>query len=284
MQTSPPFTVPLALTYMSKVYQDSHSYANLLAVVSALKWLHSFLPQLYENPFDSPICKNFLEAAKRCKAPIKRKVPITPDMIKAIIDKYAGPSASLQDLRLACLCSTAFTGFFRYNEICSIQPAHLEFSSEYLKIFVPRAKNDVYREGNYVYIKRLGSKYCAVSLLQRYISMAKIDSSDNDLPLFRRLRYYKSTNSHKLCREKLSYSRCREILQDCLKTLGYNHKDYGLHSLRSGGATAAVQNNHHLSERSLKLHGRWKSDSAKDVYILEEVSQRLEITNNLGLS
>ena len=122
-------------------------------------------------------------------------------MIKAIIDKYAGPSASLQDLRLACLCSTAFTGFFRYNEICNIQPAHLEFSSEYLKIFVPRAKNDVYREGNYVYIKRLGSKYCAVSLLQRYISMAKMDSSDNDLPLFRRLRYYKSTNSHKLCRE-----------------------------------------------------------------------------------
>ena len=114
--------------------------------------------------------------------------------------------------------------------------------------------------------------------------MAKMDSSDNDLPLFRRLRYYKSTNSHKLCREKLSYSRCREILQDCLKTLGYNHKDYGLHSLRSGGATAAVQNNHHLSERSLKLHGRWKSDSAKDMYILEEVSQRLEITNNLGLS
>ena len=205
-------------------------------------------------------------------------------MIKAIIDKYAGPSASLQDLRLACLCSTAFTGFFRYNEICNIQPAHLEFSSEYLKIFVPRAKNDVYREGNYIYIKRLGSKYCAVSLLQRYISMAKMDSSDNDLPLFRRLRYYKSTNSHKLCREKLSYSRCREILQDCLKTLGYNHKDYGLHSLRSGRATAAVQNNHHLSERSLQLHGRWKSDSAKDMYILEDVSQHLEITNNLGLS
>ena len=163
---------------MSKVYQDFHSYANLLVVVSVLKWLHSFLPQLYENSFDSPICKNFLEAAKRCKAPTKRKVPITPEMIKAIIDKYAGLSASLQDLRLACLCSIAFTRFFRYNEICNIQPAHLEFSSEYLKIFVPRAKNDVYREGNYVYIKRLGSKYCAVSLLQRYISMAKMDSSD----------------------------------------------------------------------------------------------------------
>ena len=83
---------------MSKVYQDSHSYANLLVIVSALKWLHSFLPQLYKNPFDSPICKNFLEAAKHCKAPIKRKVPITPEMIKAIIDK----SYLIPDVEKSC--------------------------------------------------------------------------------------------------------------------------------------------------------------------------------------
>ena len=36
----------------------------------------------------------------------------------------------------------------------------------------------------------------------------------------------------------------------------------GLHSLWSGGATAAVINNPNLSERLLKLHGRWKSDTA----------------------
>ena len=61
-----------------------------------------------------------------------------------------------------------------------------------------------------------------------------------------------------LSSERLSYSRCRQILKDCLKTLGYNHKNYGLHILRSGGATATVQNNQHLLERSLKRHGRWK--------------------------
>ena len=63
--------------------------------------------------------------------------------------------------------------------------------------------------------------------------------------------------------------------KDCLKTLGCNHKDYGLHILRSGGATATVQNNQHLPERSLKRHGRWKSNSAKDMYILEDISKRL---------
>lgn len=58
---------------------------------------------------------------------------------------------------------------------------------------------------------------------------------------------------------------------------------YGLHSLRSGGATAAVMHNKDISERSLKLHGRWKSDCAKDMYILEDTSKRLEISSKLGL-
>ena len=113
-------------------------------------------------------------------------------MIKAIIYKYAGLSASLQDLRIACLCSTAFTGFFPYNEICNIKPAHLDILSEYLEISVPR-------KGNYVSIKRLDSNHCAVPLLERYIRMAEINPSDSDLSLFRRPRYYKSTDSYKLC-------------------------------------------------------------------------------------
>ena len=171
---------------------DSHLHGNFLLIVSALKWLHSLPPEVHDNPFDSSICKNRLESANLWTPPIRRKLSITPNMIKAIIDKYAGLSASLQDLRVACLCSTAFTGFFPYNKICNIKPAHLDILSEYLKISVPR-------KGNYVYIKRLDNNYCAVTLLERYIRIAEINASDSDLSLFRRPRYYKSTDSYKLC-------------------------------------------------------------------------------------
>ena len=37
--------------------------------------------------------------------------------------------------------------FFRFNELCNIAPNHIEFHSQYIKIFVPRSKTDVYREG-----------------------------------------------------------------------------------------------------------------------------------------
>ena len=38
----------------------------------------------------------------------------------------------------------------------------------------------------------------------------------------------------------ISYSRVRELLLDKLKEVGLNPKVFGLHSLRSGGATAAA--------------------------------------------
>ena len=62
-----------------------------------------------------------------------------------------------------------------------------------------------------------------------------------------------------------------------------DHKLYGLHSLRSGGVTSALSCYPNLSERVLKLHGRWKSDIAKDMYILEDVFKRLQVTKSAWL-
>ena len=226
-----------------------------------------------------------LEAARRDKPVSVKKAPISAEIIKSIIDKFAGPSASLKDVRVACICSLGYAGFFRYYRLSNMAPEHLGFFPEHLTVFVPRAKNDIYREGNYVYIKRLTSKYCLVALLERYISMGNVELSSS-VALFRPVRLFKSTNSYKLYGVKLSYTRCREIFKECLKTIGVDHNLYGLHrslGLRSGGATSAVSCNPNLSERILKLHGRWKSDTAKDMYILEDVSKRLQVTSQFGL-
>ena len=60
---------------------------------------------------------------------------------------------------------------FRCDELSNIVPLHLEFFPDHLRVFVPKAKTDIYREGNYVYIKRLTSKSCLVTLLESYVSM-----------------------------------------------------------------------------------------------------------------
>ncbi len=149
-------------------------------------------------------------------------------MIKTIVEYYVKADAKFMELRIACFCVLGFTGFLRFDELIDIVPAHLELSSSHLKIFIPGAKNEVYRDGNSVNMNRINSEYCPVQILDRYLRLADIDTNST-LPLFRRLTFYKSSNTHKLCKEKLSYSRCRKIFKDCLKELGYNPNLYGLH-------------------------------------------------------
>ena len=73
-------------------------------------------------------------------------------------------------------------GFLRYDELSNIAPEHLGYFPDQLMVFVPRAKNDIYREGNYVYIKRLTSKYCPVALVEMYISMGNVELSSSGCP------------------------------------------------------------------------------------------------------
>lgn len=119
-----PFSVSVVSVYMARVYKVFKSYASLVLVHAALKWSHSFIPDDVQNPLESSNCHNFLEAAKRSKSsPIVKKLPISPEIITKIVSKFA----HLRDLRLACLCALGFAGFFRYSELSSILPLHLEF-------------------------------------------------------------------------------------------------------------------------------------------------------------
>ena len=96
------------------------------SLVLLLKWLHSFVPSLDRNPLDSDFCRNIVESAKRHKSqPIMKKKPITTEIIKNILDVYSKEDANLKDLRIAALCSLAFAGFFRYDELCNIVPKQL---------------------------------------------------------------------------------------------------------------------------------------------------------------
>ena len=68
-----------------------------------------------------------------------KKKPITTEIIKNILDVYSKEDANLKDLRIAALCSLAFAGFFRYDELRNIVPKHIEFCSGYFRIFLPRS-------------------------------------------------------------------------------------------------------------------------------------------------
>ena len=66
-----------------------------------------------------------------------------------------------------------------------------------------------------------------------------------------------------------------------LQSLGVEPSKFGLHSLRSGGATMVA--NSGVNDRVFQQNGHWKSEQAKDTYVDDNLEQRLEVSRFLGL-
>ena len=66
-----------------------------------------------------------------------------------------------------------------------------------------------------------------------------------------------------------------------LSAIGLDHHQFGLHSLRAGGSSAAA--NAGVPDRLFKRHGRWRSENAKDGYVKDTMEERLEVSRKIGL-
>ena len=130
-------------------------------------------------------------------------------------------------------------GFLRYSEVSNLRMSDIIIHDSYIEIFIEKSKTDIYRNGNWLYLAKLKSKLCPITLLRRYMKLAKIDKRSNSY-IFRGL----CKRGKSLClKEKdvhISYTTSRENVLDALNKIGLNSKKVGLHSLRAGGATAAA--------------------------------------------
>ena len=207
-------------------------------------------------------------------------------MIKSIINNYASSDCNLTDLRFATMSTLLYVGLFRSQKLLDMKLCDLYVTETYLEVRLPKSKTDLYRLVQTVFILKSGLYTCPYSLLISYLNMSEIDlNAKSDQFVFRNAVYHKSKGTYFLGNRKLSYPRLRELFKESLTKLGYDQSLYGLHSFRSGGATSlahTLENN--LSKKwLLKLHGRWKTDLANDMYIKESVDQRLSLVKNLGL-
>ena len=84
-----------------------------------------------------------------------------------------------------------------------------------------------------------------------------------DSPLFCQLP--KTKFGYKARSKGLSYSRLRELVLKAFKGIERYISAVGTHSLRSSGATAAA--NAAVPDLLFRRHGRWASESSKDVYM-----------------
>lgn len=234
------------------------------------------------NPMENMFVKTALEGARRKvgKGTVKRqKEPVTSDMVKSIVDMYAS-SHNLIQQRFVITCLLGFSGFLRISELLEIKVGDLTFDKECMKILIPKSKNDQVREGHILYISRTDSHYCTVKWVEKYIEDAKLQEKLN----FVMCRLAKTKKGHNAigCRP-IGYTTINDDFHRFIAPVceDINSRLYGLHSLRSGGASAAINNG--VSERLVGKHGRWKSGYSRDRYLKDDKKSRLSVTKAIKL-
>lgn len=265
--------------YLASLVQNSCSPSPIIQAFYSLKWVHSLIGSV-NSPTDSPLVKNILEGAKRrLSTHTEKKEPITPDLIRKMFDSLFHVK-NVYNQRIICACITAFAGFLRVSELLNIRRSDIVFNECYMSIFIQKSKTDVYRDGNCVTIARTGSDLCPVKNMELYLLWANI-SVDSEEYIFRNLTKFKDSYVLRKENKPLSYSRMRELFISAFSPFVNNIKHFGLHSLRSGGASTCA--NLGVPDRIFKRHGRWRSETAKDGYVKDSIPDLLSVSRNLGL-
>lgn len=272
----PPQPVHVAL-YLQHLGESTGSKSAVEEAVNAISWVS----QLTDHPpiTSSSFVRATLAGLQRELAkPRVKKEPVTASMLDSLVASL-GSNPSLSDVRLAASVLLSFAAFLRSDELAKLRCCDVSFSQQHMTVRIISSKTDQLRQGDFVMIARTGSTTCPVAMLERYMSMAEL-STTSKLRLFRGIT--RSKNGERLRSSgTLSYSRMRELFRAKLQELGFDPNQYGLHSLRAGGASAAA--NAGVPDRLFKRHGRWRSESAKDGYIKDSESALLSVSKSLEL-
>ena len=101
----------------------------------------------------------------------QKKDPITPEILKNLVDKFASLGASLSNIRVVTLCLISFAGFLRFGEMANLKEADIQIFPDHLELFIESSKTDQYRDGAWIIIARSGQSTCPVRMLERYIQL-----------------------------------------------------------------------------------------------------------------
>ena len=109
--------------YLAYLSQTKHSYNVVLQAHCGIKWVHSLLPtDKNGNPADSTLSTNIVEAAKRVfKKNVRKKQPISTEVVVKICKRFASPPCTVIDLRTSLMFSLGFAGLFRANELLHLE-------------------------------------------------------------------------------------------------------------------------------------------------------------------
>lgn len=268
--------------YLNDLTNSLATEGALTAAILGIRWGH--LNSGFESPINHPLVRLALEGGKRIIAERKspkerrrRKEPITSDFIRNLVQKYS-TSTNLVDIRFLVMVILGFTGFFRISEMLEIQMKQITFDSSGATVYLPFSKTDQVRQGNIVFISKTGTECCPIYWLRKYLSLSGLKHKPEAYLI---CHLYKTKTGHNAHGHRpISYTTALSTFKGHISKLT-NPSTYGLHSLRSGGASEAANNG--ISDRLISKHGRWSSNTSRNIYIKDKAETRFKISRSLGI-
>ena len=252
----------------------TQSIAAINSAIYDLKWAHSKLGS--ESPTDGIVVKQLVKSASRILSkPRKPKEPLMPNKVKQMASPLR--KGDLQKLRIAFMLAPCFSGFMSWDDLSNIYVDWIEVLPTHAEIFLYKRKDDQFRQGSWVKVARTGFADCPVAVLEEFIA---VGGRTGHSKLFRKI--YRSKYGVRRRKQPLSYSRALELVSDIFRKFGLNPKDYNLHSLCSGGASAAAATE--VPEHLIARQGGWKSLFTVRRYIQEPLENALKASKACSLT
>ena len=146
----------------------------------------------------------------------------------------------------------------------------------------------IIKETQYTLQKRASvltlSALASHSLLLRFYSLAGIKPL-TEAYIFQPISSLTTKGGKTKSNRPIGYSSYREMIKKALAAAGEIPEMFGTYSLRSGEATAIAERMSDTPDwdRLLRLQGRWKTDTSRDAYIKDSLTNRLSVTKILQL-
>jgi hypothetical protein len=272
---APPLVVAL---YFTRLMEKASSPSPILTCSAAIFHHHSIAGLV--SPTSCPLVAMSREIAKRIRVAGRNvKKLLLGSHIRRLFELWLyDHTSNLHSVIELTAVSLCYTGFLRFSDLMTIQWHEIRFLPSHMEIFLEKGKTDQYRSGRWVLIARVGGLHCPVALVEFLLELGPYRSLGPG-PLIRSTTI--SSSQQSLRKEQPVYSTVNSWFKDGARALRLDPALYETHSGRRGGATRVA--NVDVPDCLFKEHGFWKSERAKNGYVVSRLQARLSVTTNLGL-
>ncbi|CAG2254074.1 unnamed protein product [Mytilus edulis] len=185
--------------YLACLVQQNRTPSPINQAFYSIRWAHKIISVI--SPTDSDLVKNILEGAKRrLSVPIKKKEPITPDMLSQMFDRLYCEN-NLYNQRTISACLLSYSGFLRVSELLNLKTCDIQFFLSHMSVFIQKSKTDIYRDGDRIIIARTGNKLCPVKNLESFLEWS---NNPLDTDVFKNIGLAKTF--HKVPNQRFLYN------------------------------------------------------------------------------